>query len=424
MPKFAAAPFYDSRELTPGMSADFEIDAQEFDRRRALARRLGSPAWLWPEVTVSAWAEAVSELSKAVAAILAGRRASLPCCDRMALSLACYTTGIGPLLGFWLQAGTLRADAEVAALLELHLEHSRERCERVSTKARKIVRELTRNTYPVVVLKGGHTAYSYFPDPATRPSSDLDLLVPSDQVQLAEAVLAKAGFQSVSRTVRESSWVLGGERREPRSLWMVHADDPWSVDLHSSLDFSASPGAPLVRLDGANLFESVGVWQLEPSACVLQQPNLLLHLAVHASGGLHSLTLLRMVEIVLMIRQDSATGRLSWDEFLELAQRTGGLGAAYPALRLSDKLAPGTVPHEVLACSAAAAPARVKNVIEKLEPATAQRVHRASIGEHFMWVAGVGGWLRQLGCDLVPERELWPVYQARTYRLLRGRFSL
>jgi hypothetical protein len=158
-------------------------------------------------------------------------------------------------------------------------------------------------------------------------------------------------------------------------------------------------------------------------AYVLRQPLLLLHLAAHASGGLHSLTLLRMVEIILVVRRDLEEGRLSWDEFLETAERIGAAGAAFPALRLSEKLVLGTVPRRVLERCALAAPRRARAIVERLEPATAHRVERASVTEHFMWVTGLGGWTRQLRSDLFPTSGMWPVYQARAYRLLRGRIT-
>ena len=405
------------------MLAAFETDAEEFRTRRTMARRSGSPAWLWPEVPQSSWAEAATEISRVAASVLGGERPFVSPCDTKALSLACYTTGVGPLLGWWVQAEILRTDAETGALLDIHLEQSRLRHARVSALSREIVRSLRTAGLDTLVLKGGHTAHAYFPDPATRPSSDLDLLVRSDEAGDAQAVLDSAGFKCVGCQARESSWAPAGQAPDPGSLWLVHADDPWSVDLHSSLDFSASSGGPLVRLDGARPFDECEPWPLDPTAGVLREPLFLLHLAVHASGGFHSLTLLRMIELVLVIRKDSAAGVLSWDEFLRIAEQTNALGAAYPALRLCEKLMPGTVPGRVLDRCALAAPPRVRRIVERLEPATAQRIDRTSISEHFMWVTGVSGWMRQLGSDLVPGSSLWPVYQARAYRLLRGRIS-
>lgn len=403
--------------------ASTELSADEFRRRRQQARRDGNPGWLWPEVRVERWGAAMAGISKAAGAVLANARGELPPLDAMALSLACYTSGMGPLLGAWLEAGMLDARKSDGALLALHLAHARERAKKVEAQSRAVVAALVDCGVPVVVLKGGHTAHSYFPEPAARPASDLDLLVERDSSAQAEVALARAGLECAARRKRESSWIHQGSALEPRSIWMAHADDPWSVDLHSSLDFSASPGASLVRFDSAEPIETSEPWVLDDAAGVLGQPLLLLHLAVHASGGLHSLTLLRVVEIVLVVREDVAAQRLSWDELLHVGAITKALGAAYPALSMAEKLAPGTIPSHVLEISAELSPQRVRAIVDRLDPATVHRVDRASIAEHFMWAAGFSGWARQLASDLAPGSDVWPIYEARAYRLLRGRVS-
>jgi hypothetical protein len=407
-------------------SASDELGAEEFRKCQKAARRSGNPAWLWPEVSVDSWSAAAARVSDAASAILRGDTAALVVDEPLALSLACFTSGMGPLLGWWLERGMLTAAAETGAVLALHLQHSRERAKRVEAQARTIVALLAQTAVPVVVLKGGHTAHAYFPEPATRPASDLDILVPPASATAAEETLASRGLRCASRQRLESSWIDPQSRREPRSLWLVHADSPWSVDLHSSLNFSAGPGAPVVRLDSADPFASQERWAVDPAAHALAQPLQLLHLAVHASGGLHSLTLLRIVEIILVVRSDSENRRLSWDEFVEMAERTNGLGAAYPALAMCNMLAPGTIPDWVLSVSSRSAGSRVRGIVSKLQPATAQRVHRASIAEHFMWAAGVSGWMRQLYSDLAPTgsgHSTRSIYEARLYRLLRGKFS-
>jgi hypothetical protein len=134
-----------------------------------------------------------------------------------------------------------------------------------------------------------------------------------------------------------------------------------------------------------------------------------------------------MVELVLVVRQDIANGRLSWDEFLVVGARARALGAAYPALRMAEKLAPGTVPSAVLGIAAELAPPRARAIVEALEPATAQRIDHASIAEHFMWVSGFSGWVRQLRADLFPSavsgRSRREIYEARIQALIRGRIS-
>jgi hypothetical protein len=400
------------------------LDPLEFSERRKRARQSGSPAWLWPEVSVDTWTMALGKIGAAATAILRGGVGKLSMNDPKALSLACYTSGVGPLFGWWLEQGLLTASAESAEMLKLHLEHARARRSRIEEQSREVAGQLLRLEIPFIVLKGGHTADRYFPNPSTRPASDLDLLVPPAQASAAEAALADAGFRCVARHRRESAWSRTGV--EPQSLWLVHEDDPWSVDVHSSLDFAASAGAPLVRFDLARPFEDAERWALDPVGGALRQPLLLLHLAVHASGGLHNLTLLRIIEIIFVVQRDAGSGRLSWEKFVRLAEAVNGLGAAYPSLRMADKLLPGIIPVKVLSRCAEAAPSRARRIVEGLDPALAHRVHRSSISEHFMWVAGIRGWMRQLASDLLPassDRSVWSIYEERAYRLLQRRIS-
>jgi hypothetical protein len=412
------------------MALDFasaELSEEEFRDRRDRARRSGDPAWLWREVSVAHWADAMTHLSHAIGSLLKGQSAELPVIDPRAMSLASYTSGMGPLLGWWVESGLLSGPAETLQLLLLHLDRSRARSEQTEKHYRRIVSELSRFDVPVIVLKGGHTSHAYFPEPATRPASDLDLLIPGDRVRTAGAALTEAGLKCLARGKRESSWVQPGASRIPRSLWLLGPRDPWSIDLHSSLDASASPGAPIIRFDSANPFSTTERSALGASARSLSQPLLLLHLAVHASGGLQSLTLLRMVEMVFVIRSDFGNRRSAWERFVAVGRATGALGGAYPALCMCERLAPGTVPANVLALAAESAPTRVRSVVEKLTPANAQRVSRASISEHFMWVTGMQGWLRQLAADILPSSgsgdPIRSIYEARAYRLLRRRIT-
>lgn len=400
-----------------------ETSEDEARERRSNALKSGNPSWLWPEVTIAEWLETMGYISDALSCVLAGRPSTIPPSDPRTFSLACYTSGVGPLLGYWVEQGKLSVSNDLAELLALHLQHLRARAKKAESYSREIVSELVGDGVPVVILKGAHTAHAYFPDSATRPASDLDLLVPRDFTAQAEVSLAKRGLQCMARNRRDSSWKRADSPIEPRSLWLAHADDPWCVDLQSSLDFSAGPGARTVRFDSVDPIGTSDPWPLNPEAGALSQPLLLLHLAVHASGGLHSLTLLRMIEIIFVVRNDIPSRRLNWDEFLHLGAVTNALGAAYPALRMAEMLAPRTIPAAVLSICAEIAPPRARMIVDRLEPATAQRVDRASIAEHFMWVSGLSGWYRQLTSDLVPGSEAWAIYEKRAYRLFRGRIS-
>jgi hypothetical protein len=412
-----------------GISEDLfadNISEVEVSRRFQWAKRQGNPAWLWPEVTVEAWREALERIAYAIRVILSGETAGLDG-DPAAIGLAGYTAGVGPLLGWWAETGALSPSPAIAPGLALHLRHNRIRAARLEHAAIGLIESLSQAGVPTAVLKGADTARAYFPDPGVRPASDIDLLVRAEHAAAAEAVLRALRFSEATRGARESSWRPPGCAPAPRSLSFVHADDPWSIDLHSSLDLLVSAGAPLARLDAGRPMESRRRWTPHPGAVALDQPLLLFHLAIHAGAGLQNLTLLRLVELNLVIRRDFAAGRLDWDAFLAFGARASLLGFAYPALKLCEDLTPGVVPASVLAQCAHAAPRGVLRVVRRLTPATAQRIERSSVGEHFMWTDGWVARARQLAADIAPRagswRALWSIYEKRAWRLVRGRIS-
>jgi hypothetical protein len=415
------------RRMAATCDADPEILGEEVQRRFVWARRQGRPAWLWPDVPIEAWRSALKAIEVAAAAMLAGDAGVALEGEPQAIGLAGYTSGMGPLLGLWAEQARLGAEGAVAAALERHLAHNRLRSARMTAAAVAIVGRLAERGIRTLVLKGAHTGPVYFPEPGVRPASDIDLLVADGDVAGAEVVLQSCGLVLKGRRVWESNWVAPSDRSEPRSLTYVHADDPWSIDLHGSLNISVGSGTLLADLDRARPMASRGRWRVDSRAGVLDQPLLLLHLTTHAGAGWQNLTLLRLVELVLVIRQDHAAARLSWDAFLDAGARTNAISYAYPPLSLAERLAPGVVPGDVLDRCAARTPAAVRRAVEQLTPATAQRIDRTSVGEHFMWAEGLRGRMRLLASDLLPAVRTWAefrrIYEARAWRLIRGRLS-
>ena len=405
----------------------YDLSADAVRARFDWARRQGHPSWLWPNVPLEQWRNALRSIEAATRSVLSDANAVAPLrySDLDAMGVACYTSGMGPLLGWWRAEGRISADDELSALLELHLDHHRSRSRRMQTATSELVRGLTEHSIPVAIFKGADTALRYFPDPATRPASDIDLLVSPSRAREAEQLLQSRGFEVLKRSLRESEWRLATARRQPRSLLLVHADDPWSVDLHTSLDVTPGAGARVVPFDQRSPIQR-RQHEDSGSALQLEQPLLLLYLAAHAGSGLHNLTLLRLVELVFVVRQDGASGTLHWPTFLANGRDLGALGSAWPALKLADQLLPGTIPDAVLRECALSAPPRVRRVVGQLEPATAQRLGDISLGEHFMWSSGTAGMLRQLVADVVPSRswrEVSRVYKRRMWQLARGRLS-
>ncbi len=406
---------------------DPEISPQEVRRRVVWARRQGRPAWLWPDVSIGAWRSAMMEVERVTRILLTDAPFARLEGDAYAIELAGYTSGVGPLLGLWLEQGRLQTSPTVAITLMRHLAHNRQRTRNLTHTAVEIVGRLADRGIRSLVLKGAHTGWTYFPEAGVRPASDIDLLVADGDAPMAESVMDGYGLSFMSRSRWESCWTPSAGVSAPRSLTYVHAEDPWSVDLHSSLNISAGWGTPLAGFDLHHPMASRSRWSIDAKAGVLDQPLLLLHLATHAGVGWQNLTLLRQVELVLVIRKDFAAGQLCWDAFVELGVKTGAIGYVYPALRMANSLAPGCVPKSVLDICAASAPRAVRRALEPLTPATAQRIDRNSMAEHFMWAQGWRGRLRLATRDLLPADRSWPefrrIYEERAWRLIRGRVS-
>jgi hypothetical protein len=345
------------------------------------------------------------------------------------LGIAAYTSGMGPILGYWIAQGVLPASPDVAAVLELHYRHNSSRMEKMAERSIAAVKALADAGIRVTVLKGMQTAFAAFPVQGTRPLSDIDLLIDPADKRPAEDVLRSLGY-TPGRTVPlppQQCWRMHGTPKLPRSLSLVHHDDPWYIDLQTSLDRRYSAGAPMISLDGALGPRTSDSWALSPAGKSMSPALLALHVAWHASCGLQNLRLVRLTELALTIGGNQRNAAFPWEEFIDIGEQTRVLSSAYPALYLTELLAPGTVCNSVLRRSESRAPRAVRRVVKRLTPANGQRILRCSLEERFMWTSSFSNFARQLALDIVPRkipfREVLSIYQMRLWRILRGKFS-
>jgi hypothetical protein len=212
----------------------------------------------------------------------------------------------------------------------------------------------------------------------------------------------------------------------PRSLSLTHEDDPFTLDLHASLNRNFF-GVGVARLDRLLAEGSGNGWSPAGVAAVPGQPLLLLLLATHASEGLHGLSLIRLVELAWVIRRDLERGALDWAVAADAAEEVGALRFAYPALALCERLAPGSVPPAALARFAAKATPAMLRILGGVTPGTAQRLDRLSVEERFMWAGTPVERARRLAYALWPAPagrsvgELGRIYARRAWRLAQGR---
>jgi hypothetical protein len=157
---------------------------------------------------------------------------------------------------------------------------------------------------------------------------------------------------------------------------------------------------------------------------VLAPPLLVLVLACHCSQELDSSRLLRLVEIVQVVRVELARGRLHWDDVLALSSRTGTARYAYPALALADALAPGTIDPRVLAVGRRESTWAARHTVDRLVPAGGSLDDRGLLRQ-LMWTRGPVAIAQRVLRTIWPAsftrpRDVIPGWRARLRRWRRG----
>lgn len=412
-----------------------DLPPEAIRERFRWASRRGHPQYLWPDVPVTAWRWGLEEIERVSRAVLS--RSEVPARlhpspgGASALGVAAFSSGMGPLLGHWIEAGFLEAPHPVRQLLLLHLAHGRSRARKLEGEARQVLELLADAGVQGTILKGVETGRRFFPGLGTRPSSDVDVVVGPGQMNDAEEVLRHAGYDCLSpRHARrdQSEWAPPGASRDLHSLDLTHADNPITIDLHASLDRNVL-GMATVRFGPLTDDRRLPWGTLHPSGSVLAEPLLTAFLAVHASLGLLNLTMIRMAELALVIRSGVASGALVWSELRGVLEDSGGDRFVHPAFEMAERLVPGTVDPAFRDHVTERATPRVRSYVAALGPASVQRLEVRSIRERLMWVSGPVDLVRTVRETLVPPgqgsmRRLSRLYAQRIWRVVKGRVRL
>jgi hypothetical protein len=414
------------------MCPDFVSPQTSVAARVQAYARTGDPSTLWPGLTETARVSALHEIERVTRAVLAGgvgvavdpRDAHAT----YALLIAGHTSGTGTLLGRWIADGIAVARPDVARGFSTQLAHARRRADRIAREVAPALDALDARGVKPVVLRGFHTSRVYFEEPGLRRMADVDLLVPPRQIGQAEDALRAIGFRPTTPVLRpyRRDWIGPGVSSEIFSVEVEDERNRWNLDLHASLDRLFHPGA-IARLD-SQLHEVDSIDIDGRSMLALRAPLLLLLLACHCSQELHANRLLRLVEIVRVIRADRASGRLDWDEFLSMTKRTGAARYTYPAFALAEELAPGSVDARVLGVGRRASTWAARHAVKRLSPAGGSSDSRGAIRQ-LMWTRGSVAVLHWLVCAVWPggltrPRDFLYGWRGRLRRIREGRLSL
>ena len=398
---------------TPEPTRDIEPGPAEVAHRLDRLARTGNPDVLWPDVSRDRRIAAAHAITSAIGPALTGQPARLDHHDRPAIGIAAFVSGVGPLLGRWIADGLVTADPAVAHLLTTHLELGRARYAHLAIATGRLVTLLRDLGVEPIVLKGPHLA-TYYPEPGARMQSDVDLLLPSGARAAVETHLREAGWM-VRRGPyddRRVTWQPPDAPTLPTWLDRAGPDDPWTLDLHWTLD--RARGALTARLGDATSVARTTIAIDRQAMTVLGHPDFLLFVASHASLGFDELQLCRLVDLVLATR---ATPDLWW-EALAAARERRMPDLLFPSAALTARLAPGVVPTEVLRALRAAANPRMRSAVDAVDGGTLLHRDVRTLRQKLMWARHPTEILRTL-VSLMAVRQ--PATWRRRLRLVAGR---
>ena len=138
---------------------------------------------------------------------------------------------------------------------------------------REVGATFARAGVPALALKGGAFVGWLYPSPETRPSEDLDFLIPPDAWRPATSALAAAGWTPAPQRV---------SARAPRGAQPFQARSGVVLDLHAS--FADAPGR--AALDTEAVFERATYPDhLPPGIATLRLSDHIVHVCEHGARG-------------------------------------------------------------------------------------------------------------------------------------------
>jgi hypothetical protein len=233
------------------------------------------------------------------------------------------------------------------------------RSDRLFHELQDVMRRFAAADVDVLLLKGAALAQTVYGDIAARPMADLDLLVPEDQVELAQAVLADLNYGSAS----SEPWP-GFARRYRNALAYARPSagtPPYLVGLHwGLLNVQYYERIPIQGwFDRAQRVEVAGVAALVPAP----EDHLVYlcgHLALHHR---HDPALLRYCDIAMLLQHTGEA--LDWDAVVQRAVDWRLVISLQRTLARLEELWPGMMPASIIQEIAALQPMRIERWIHK-----------------------------------------------------------
>lgn len=195
------------------------------------------------------------------------------------VKVACRVHGLAAKM--WQRlSGQPWIEPDMADWFHTQYRFNRERIARITADTGRILNEFNRCNLPVMPLKGVILNEFYYDDPATRPMSDIDLLVPVARFGEASRLLSQLGYEPEAEHRKHAVYVQSANRRVI-SRNTEHPENPRRVELHPAC--RENFGGPAVDLT-TTIWQHARLGRVAGQAAYLPQPeNLWLHLLVHSS---------------------------------------------------------------------------------------------------------------------------------------------
>lgn len=248
----------------------------------------------------------------------------------------------------------------------------------------RIVRGLASLDTPIILLKGAAYLLANLQPARGRFASDVDIMVPREQLESVEQTLINAGWIRESISDYDDHYYRAWMHEIP-PLW--HPDRLITVDIHHTI----LPTTSRFKPNTEELF-AAAVALDDPRLRVLCPADMVLHSAVHLFNEDFGLGLRDLTDLHDLLDYFGQQDRF-WDELLSRSRLHGLERPLYYLLRFSKRVLGTSIPLDVeRAARVGAPPPIVRNLMDHLIVSALT----PPSGEHSGWGRAFALWLLYL----------------------------
>lgn len=168
-------------------------------------------------------------------------------------------------------------------------------------------------------------------------------------------------------------------------------------------------------------------WSINGLPChVIAQPLLTAYLALNTASNLQRVQMIRVFELVTVLRHDREKGTLDWETLARIIRDTGIARFAIAALELAERIAPGTLDPQFRVEFHRFLSKRMRRVIDASVRSGLHIRASRSIDDLLLWATGPAQVTKAVASLLWPAggwRHRFDVYDRRVRFILKRGIS-